>query len=230
MQTVAWQCEGHEARLRLAELAASVRADRPGEGLGQVSVLDHPWPGARLLGVAAMSPDGAADPLDWHLCGTDLAAAYVDSLDPAVRIDLVWRTIRPGGVDRFLAAVDLIVSLRTERLESRPEVVVESLLPGATVTADRPAADFHWFWRPNLPWSYVQMAHPADLRRDETATEPGPVAATRLRHFLFPPQPLEKGVILRARVRGVFLPREADAKTAAACYDAMVAAEPPLGR
>jgi hypothetical protein len=40
---------------------------------------------------------------------------------------------------------------------------------------------------------------------------------------------LEKGVMLRARVRGVFLPRRQDESLAAECHAAFAAAEPPLG-
>jgi hypothetical protein len=52
-------------------------------------------------------------------------------------------------------------------------------------------------------------------------------AALRLRHRLLW-QPLEKGVILRARVRGIFLPRQDDMRIAAACYRQFVVADPPL--
>jgi len=39
---------------------------------------------------------------------------------------------------------------------------------------------------------------------------------------------LEKGVLLRTRVRGAFLRREGDARLAAALYAAFAAADPPL--
>ena len=46
-------------------------------------------------------------------------------------MDAVWRALRGGPAEAFLAAVDLIVSVRTELLDSRPEVVVQSVLPVA---------------------------------------------------------------------------------------------------
>jgi hypothetical protein len=50
----------------------------------------------------------------------------------------------------------------------------------------------------------------------------------RVRHRLFS-FPLEKGIVLRARVCGALLPREQDAQLAAECYATFAAEEPPLG-
>jgi hypothetical protein len=78
-----------------------------------------------------------------------------------------------------------------------------------------------------LSLSYIEMVHPADFRHDELM--PGPArGALRLEHRLFP-QTLEKGVILRARVRGAFVPRADDLRIAAESYRAFASAEPPLG-
>jgi hypothetical protein len=49
----------------------------------------------------------------------------------------------------------------------------------------------------------------------------------RLRHRLFVSR-LEKGVILRARVRGVLVIREDDCSLAAAAYHRFVKSPPPL--
>ena len=50
----------------------------------------------------------------------------------------------------------------------------------------------------------------------------------RIAHRLFRTN-LEKGVILRARVRSVFLARRGDTAAAAQCYAAFATADPPLG-
>jgi hypothetical protein len=71
------------------------------------------------------------------------------------------------------------------------------------------------------------MVHPADFQHDELLRNSVQQQAAYLRHRLFP-EPLEKGVILRARVRGVFVPRDGDTQIAAECFDAFAATEPPL--
>ena len=64
-------------------------------------------------------------------------------------------------------------------------------------------------------------------RRGQLLGRPEDVGTLRVSHQLFSER-LEKGVILRARLRGVFLPRQRDTRVAAACYTAFAAAEPPL--
>jgi hypothetical protein len=71
------------------------------------------------------------------------------------------------------------------------------------------------------------MVHPADFHRDEVHALT-PEGRVRIEHHLFA-QALEKGVLLRARVRGVFLARDGDLQLAAEVYRAFAAAEPPLG-
>jgi hypothetical protein len=78
--------------------------------------------------------------------------------------------------------------------------------------------------------SYVEMIHPADeaggmLSVGGMSGEPDHTTCTL--HTLFA-SPLEKGVILRARLRGVFLPRERDTELAAEAYRQFLAAPPPL--
>jgi hypothetical protein len=84
------------------------------------------------------------------------------------------------------------------------------------------------FRLPGGELSYAEMVHAADFQHDELSWEDRPHGVLRIAHRLFRTS-LEKGVILRARVRGVFLPRQNDAAIAAECYAAFVAADPPLG-
>jgi hypothetical protein len=75
--------------------------------------------------------------------------------------------------------------------------------------------------------SYVEMVHPADFGCSTVTTPHGLEGHCQLRHRLFARR-LEKGVILRARVRSAFLPRHNDSTAAAALYREFAAAEPPL--
>jgi hypothetical protein len=73
--------------------------------------------------------------------------------------------------------------------------------------------------------TYVEMVHPLDFVSSEfTATASNEVEhSTRLFRG-----PLEKGVILRSRLRGVIVPRSGDVSAAIACYREFAASEPPL--
>lgn len=95
--------------------------------------------------------------------------------------------------------------------------------------------------------SYVEMVHPADDLGTEWIDPTAPVgveagssfvsremgaaatpAAACARRRLFASS-LEKGVLLRARVRGALVERDADADAAARLYEAFASADPPLG-
>ena len=75
-------------------------------------------------------------------------------------------------------------------------------------------------------FSYAELVHPADFRQSTLAARESSSADVRLAHRLFHRR-LEKGVILRSRLRGVFLPREHDMELAAAEYRRFAASEPP---
>ncbi len=76
--------------------------------------------------------------------------------------------------------------------------------------------------------SYAELVHPADSERSQLEMQGGAKACrARLSHELFAAR-LEKGVILRARVFGVFLTRDGDCEAAAEHFAEFMAAEPPL--
>jgi hypothetical protein len=211
---------------------------------------------AELLGleVPGRDPADAASLVEHYARGADLVAAYGADAPKAagtpLRVDAVWRAMEPAASDKFLAAVELLVSVRTDSRESRPAVVVQSALAASKIfrltSVDPPSSTqldvpspgrlilrpsdgpgcVLWQWYMS-DLSYAEMIHPADFHEDEIVWKPRAGGMIRLRHRLFP-ESLEKGVILRARVRGVFLPREDDLQIAAACYAAFAAAEPPL--
>jgi hypothetical protein len=96
------------------------------------------------------------------------------------------------------------------------------------------------FRMPEAPFSYAEMTPPADFqgacvvplsekceKTEESGKSESP-AIVEVRHRLFAER-LEKGVILRARVRGVVVDRTEDLRSACACYSAFAAADPPLG-
>lgn len=246
-----WELNGHLARLHSDQLSAEVDLARPAEGVFHIRVAGTHVNDMRVLGVAMPSPvAGQADAIgDAYVRAAELTAAYDASGDWPVRVDAVWRRVNRSSHHEFVAAIELLVSVRTDSLNSQPRMAVESTFSGGEVAlaADRNADRFEPFssstvdlasagqdacrgcivFRPTgSDLSYVEMVHPADFRQDELVG--GGDTPFRVRHHLFDDS-LEKGVVLRARLRGVFVPRGSDTQLASEQYAAFRASEPPLG-
>ncbi len=191
----------------------------------EIAVGDRPWPDGRLLGVVAAGPSVAAALVDWHIRGDDLIASYETGEPDAARVDLLWHAAQPEADDHWLARIDLLVSIRTDRLDWRHDVRLESVLPQAAMV---PALDPRGMVFTAAGWSLAVMVHPADLGRWELSVEAQASRLPLLRHRLFRTRSLEKGVILRGRARAWFLPPEFDAARIAECFAAFAAAAPPL--
>ena len=210
---------------------------------------------AALLGleIPGFNSGNAASLVEHYARGGDLVAVYcADAPETAARR---YASMPCGGQSSRRQATN---SWRpsiwwfggTDLLQSRPAVVVQARTGGERnfsihsihppsskqVNLSSPA---ELLLRPSdgpgcVLWrlceselSYCEMIHPADFHEDEIVWKPLAGGSICLRRRLFP-ESLEKGVILRARVRGVLLPRQDDLRIAAACYAAFVAAEPPL--
>jgi hypothetical protein len=240
-----WQLEKHSARLQVDRLAAKVDLEHPRHGLIDVCACSAEWSGARLLGITAgwFRTGEGIPPTERVARGCDLIATYDESPGRATRMDAMWRVRCPTPAERFVAGVELVVSVRTQQRECRPGWVAQSRFPAceARRLVDVRSAAYErllppgslqpqqgpgcvLFRPPNAAFSYAEMVHAADFRRDELNHLDD---ALSLEHDLFPDF-LEKGVILRARVRGCFLPRQHDTRLAADCYRSFLAADPPL--
>ena len=250
MTLSAWKLNGRLARYHSDHLSAEVDLAHPADGVFHVRVAGTHVNDMRILGVAMPSHvAGEADAIgDAYVRLADLAATYDASKNWPVRVDTVWRGVSRSSHQEFVAAIELLVSVRTDSLNSRPRMAVESTFSGGDValSADRNAERFEAFASSTVDWasdrqdaccgcivfrptgsdlSYVEMVHPADFRRDELVG--GGNAPFGVRHHLFDDS-LEKGVILRARLRGVFVPRANDTQLASQQYAAFRASEPPL--
>ena len=225
MNPPCWLLQDHVARLHLPAVSAAFDADRPVEGLTKIAILDRSWSGGRLLGVSGSIQSAATTLTDWHVRGDDLIAIYETGLPDAAQVDLLWHAARPAAADPWLARIDLLVSVRTERLDWRHDVRLESVLPAVTAveTIDSQESIFTVGG-----WSLAVMVHPADLGRQELTAEAATPATRHLRHRLFRTESLEKGVILRERTRVWFLPASVDRAALAAYFAEFAAADPPL--
>ncbi|MGH7193414.1 MAG: hypothetical protein ACREJM_07750, partial [Candidatus Saccharimonadales bacterium] len=199
-----------------------------------------------LLGVdfepAAMSHGYAL--LDAYQRGGDLIASYAQAPSATVSIQIYWRAalFEFAGIAR--PSVDLQISVQTSLLDSRPGLRTRSHLPACAVerigsllaanhaaigastpTFSREAGAGCFVFRPwQGNFSYAEMAHPSDAAACELHDG---ADATEIAHRLFEGN-LEKGVIVRGRVRGVVVPRSEDLEFALAAWNQFVEQPPPL--
>ncbi len=253
MNASVWKLQDHRARLSLESFHAVVDVTQPGSGLVEMGVGETSLQDAQLLGVLVPTfrPEDTEAIVEFHGRGADLLAAYDATPDRPMRVDLLWHVFAPDNPAGPIAVIDLVVSVRTLLLQSQPRITVQSKLP-TRYTQELVAAESHHFEpidvAPNgktavlptdgtgcilfrLPGeelSYAEMVHPTDFRHDELCGAGTDDPGCTLRHDLFPER-LEKGVIRRARVRGLLVPRHDDTRLAAESYLEFTSTEPPLG-
>jgi hypothetical protein len=174
-----------------------------------------PDSGDRLLGIdLAATPDQPLAPSDLWVRGDDLVAVYEPADPRQLRATALWRRLSAAQ-----PAWDLVISAQTSLLESDSRLAVVSDLATGKIAWGR------WEqgsidWMPLAPGNscpteaqclliersgdaVVLAVHPADARRIELTR-----GDRRLRIVcrLFPAE-IEKGVLLRSRVRAAVGPR-----------------------
>ncbi len=216
-----WSIDGDCAQLSLPGLNAQVDSLSPRHGLSKISVRGAAWNEAHLLGVSGAVLKAAGSRVEWYARENELVAAYETGAPHSARIDLRWQAVAGISGDPWFARIDFVISVRTDRLDWRHDVSAESDIHGA---AKLPCSSFAL-----TKWEYAEFIHPADLRKDEPANERKFRMACRLHRRLFQTETLEKGVILRARLRGLFFPVGVEPAVMEACYGEFIASDPPLG-
>ncbi len=229
MSASPWTLDTSRAQLQLGQLDALIDLEDPAGGLQEIR-LDAAPLRANLLGVL-LKQHVETSPADTYVRCEDLVATYPPSAGRAMRIQVYWRCHQ--APDRM--AVELQVSVQTDELGIATPVVVVSQLdvveavrlsdvttgqfaPLALTAEERQLVPLDGsgcllLRLPGSPWTYAEMIHSADFQQDSISFTTSKSGARRasLEHRLFPGT-LEKGVILRARLRGVFL-RASDAAT-----------------
>jgi hypothetical protein len=210
----------------MSGLTGRIDSAQPGHGLTGLIVFGLPYRDMRLLGVSGAALT-AASCVDWHVRGDDLIASYEIGQPEAVQIDIMWHASALRKNDDRFARIDLLISVRTERLDWRHDVSIEDELPAALAWQE-PSSHKGCLIFCSERWIYSEFVHPADLRSDELKTHWGSPVPTHVRRHLFASESLEKGVILRARACGLFVSPDAQSSLEA-CYAEFLATDPPLG-
>ena len=254
MSDAPWQITKHTALLRLPGLEAALDVAAPRDGLGQLSVGRQSQAGAIFQwSMPPEAPQIDALETEAYVRGNDLIATYSADDDWPFRVQVAWCALTATDRLTALGGVDMIASVQTDLLDSRPELAVATSLQASELLSltDADAGVFEPVaLDPRQPvalapkngagcvlfrfaddgstapaYSYAEMVHagdvgPATLVRD-------PAGQVRLERRLFSGF-LEKGVILRTRLRGLFLERADDEAAALAWHRALLESKLPL--
>lgn len=178
-------------------------------GLHALSVSGRTLAGAALAlaPAPALQDLAGAQPSDWFVRGPDLVAVYERTSQRPLRLLFQWTRI-PGQPDRgLLGGMELVLSVQTDELDSLPELALRSTMPSKHVNVQEFAAEessesepFDDAVRAYVfqldSGAYVEFAHPRF--GVHSACD-----AASVSHCLFQRR-LEKGVILRSRIQGLF--------------------------
>jgi len=243
-----WQIDGLQASLNARVLSASVLLQQPQRGLGDVMWLRRSLAGARLLQVQSSNSGGDLRLVDSYVRGADLVASHEVASGRSLATQIYWRYVE--HLDLGAAGFELMVSVRTKLLDADPQLTFGSVL-SCTELIQAVAPDAAVFQPVPVPSprcgqsvrragvglfvhrltddavSYVEMVHPADFSAVEFAVGEGAAGCVQSRFRLFEER-LEKGVLRRARARGLLCRREDDEAVARECYRRLLASESPL--
>jgi len=231
-------------------MQAQIDLGSPRRGLSDLRLAEETVEGMRLLGVEfpGDKADTCTERVEEYCRGADLVATYAENDQRNVRCHLQWRAIDDS--EQGVTAMTLQVSAQTSELAVRPEIATRTELPlceslmlsgqsfvpcnpeepsrrPVQVLPDSTTGGAFVFRPSGASWSYVEMVHPAGWSGTRLIQQDAPNPSLLLTHRLFDTE-LEKGVIMRARVRGIFVPRQADLDNARAAFAVFDAEPPPL--
>jgi len=250
MQSSCWKLEDSVARLRLPPFHARLDLEHPERGVSNIELDSAAVASDAILGILwfAATTRAAGPPSDCYLRDSDLVATYPETVEHPVRVQIYWRAADHEQHGVSMPGLDVCVSVQTELLDSNPALTVTSHVAAAEVLrlVDPAHAEFALVEQGSTPCSieseqapscvvarladmdrsYVEFAHPQDSSRTTIGLGDSP-STLRIAHEVFH-GPLEKGVILRGRLRGLYLPRQDDLAIAARMYQEFLAQPLPL--
>ena len=245
-----WSLAANIGQMRCGVLSAEVDLTRPHLGLRAAKLRDKLLSGEHL---SLVPSDGlAAWPAtlaDAYIRGRDLVATYAGVESWPYSPTVYWSADTEDlgqNSGEILAAMSLVVSIQTNLLDTHPRIDIRTSLSAddivlVSVAGDEMLVDSHvdgpqsidprtnacgLIWRMrDCDLSYAEIMPTSDFHR-LTVTRTGEHAA-QSRWELFS-EFLEKGVIRRARLQSLFVPRENDVQLVAECCQAVARKPLPL--
>jgi hypothetical protein len=241
-----WKLFAQAAKLADCELQALVNFDRPQEGI-RAARASNGGNDLRILSLVANDVVGEwpAKVVDIYTRGNDTVVTYAGNETWPFAPQIYWTVESSEVGGSTVHSLSIVVSIQTDRLDSHPQIVVRSSLPSdevlrVSVAGDELLVDSHadgelqhdpqataccQLWRlPGDEWSYAEIMPTSDFRRLSVERD-NHQASTQWELFS---EFLEKGVIRRARLQAMFLPREDDVQLAAECCQAIERRPLPL--
>lgn len=244
-----WQQNGEQAQFVCAEWQARLDALRPAAGLSDVSYQGLPLAESSFLGLDLEVADRAII-ADCYPRGGDFIVRYLQTAARPFAVMVYWRAGWFEHDGQSYPRIDLVVSVETSLLDSRPQLSAVSHLKLAggplvysgdgclQAAVGQAAGDQGSGFRVQNRICYVEMCHPGDSMstlvetpdvgtgtQDQATLASGQQVRCLTRLF---GQPLEKGVILRSRMRGLFVPQDRSEELARAALADLVHSPPPL--
>lgn len=247
-----WQLDAHAAQVRCSDLSAKLDFSQAARGLHDIRWGEQTFIDGDLLGVSIVerTAGGQIEPrtpwlvADCYSRGPDVVVTFAAEGVSPVRWQVYWSVSVVDVAGEHCPMFDARVSVQTSALDAHLECLLTSRLPGREVSrwadAGGAAERACFLVRPSKAriepitagremiasgHTYIEMVHPDDARQSETPAES--TDAPSLRHHLLDTG-LEKGVIVRARARGLIAPTRNDRAIAAAAWQMFLSEPPPL--
>ena len=242
-----WNFDNSTAELRCGPLSGRVDVSHPELGLHQLALGAQSFEASLLCVRRCDEPtdDKTNRPRPWRVAdayvrGSDLVAAYQPSDDWPFSPQIYWQAnAADTGADRF-SSLSLLVSVQTHLLETWPHISVESQVqsdevlllqsgPGKEAAVHSLAPGEELVLPPTTtgcvlqrlagtPLSYAEIMPANDFREAAVCCSAEGVSRTKWRLFA---DFLEKGVIWRARMQSLIVPRSNDVELTIAYCRAM---------
>lgn len=215
-----WELDGHRAILHTGRLVGMIDLTQPSRGLTAIRVDGAAIVGS-LMGVDVSSTEtrgtSADEPwtiADAYIRGRDLVVTYREPRELPFNLQLYWRAIDAADGTPTL---DLICSVQTPLWEAHPQVTVcsSAFACDATILGEGLSC------ANESGAAYLESTRPGDFTPASASSAPQFSGA----FWNFGPQFMEKGVIRRLQVRGIF--SGDDARSELAKLRAELASEEP---
>jgi hypothetical protein len=186
-------------------------------------------------------------PADAYVRGGDLVVAYQPTESWPYATQIYWQIADEGYSPGWLSSVSVLVSLQTNLLDTWPTMCIDThleaddvvhvdceppyenaihLLPARTHAIRHASGVCCILYRlAGMPISYAEMMRGSDIREVTISRDHGRLHHSRWELFA---EFLEKGVIRRARMLSILVPREHDIESARAACNALERRPLPL--
>jgi len=244
-----WTIQGPQAQLQTSNFSGTLDLGVPEAGLQELCFSEQSLAAVRLLGVSLAQKLVDVSQINNHYTRDNcLVASYGDVLKTDCHAQLQWRCIDPQP-GLWLRGLELIISFEAPLLTRLPEWKTTSEIAAQLIFS--PVDDDAQTWNPidqngnghppdenrykmilcrfpEQKLSYVEMVHSQQPCLTVFPTTPHSAPKIIRWGMQMSADHLEKGVILRRVLRGLFLPLEKDEALARKAYQHFSTIAPPL--